>query len=181
MFLHYSVILYIQKKRGNEPDQNNYNNLFFYIENNLRELGFGDVSVNKKMKDLNKIFYDILIKFNENQSDFRMNKKLILKYFEKLSDNEEKRHQFEVYLNNFYNFCFELPSNNMIKGIENYKYWIMAVPKRKTSISKKKMRRSHHKLSSVNVVEDKKSGEYRLSHHVDLKSGFYNGKKILDI
>ena len=122
MFLHYSVILYIQKKRGNKPDQNNYNNLFFYIENNLRELGFGDVSVNKKMKDLNKIFYDILIKFNENQSDFRMNKKLILKYFEKLSDNEEKRHQFEVYLNNFYNFCFELPSNNMIKGIENYKY-----------------------------------------------------------
>ena len=37
--------------------------IFFYnIENNLRELGFGDVSVNKKMKDLNKIFYDILLK-----------------------------------------------------------------------------------------------------------------------
>ena len=57
----------------------------------------------------------------------------------------------------------------------------MAVPKRKTSFSKKRMRRSHHKLKEVNVVEDKKSGEYRLSHHVDLKSGFYNGKKILDI
>tara|TARA_B100001989_G_C24328189_1_gene358621 strand:- start:432 stop:605 length:174 start_codon:yes stop_codon:yes gene_type:complete len=57
----------------------------------------------------------------------------------------------------------------------------MAVPKRKTSISRKKMRRSHHKLSSANAVEDKKSGEYKLSHHVDLKSGFYNGKKILDI
>ena len=57
----------------------------------------------------------------------------------------------------------------------------MAVPKRKTSTSKKKMRRSHQKLRSVNIVEDKKSGEYKLSHHVDLKSGFYNGKKILDI
>ncbi len=57
----------------------------------------------------------------------------------------------------------------------------MAVPKRKTSTSKKKMRRSHHKLRAVNIVEDKKSGEYKLSHHVDLKSGFYNGKKILDI
>ena len=57
----------------------------------------------------------------------------------------------------------------------------MAVPKRKTSTSRKKMRRSHHKLSSVNIVEDKKSGEYKLSHHVDLKSGCYNGKKILDI
>ena len=32
----------------------------------------------------------------------------------------------------------------------------MAVPKRKTSVSKKKMRRSHHKLSSVNIIEDKK-------------------------
>ena len=32
----------------------------------------------------------------------------------------------------------------------------MAVPKRKTSVSKKRMRRSHHKLSSVNLVEDKK-------------------------
>jgi large subunit ribosomal protein L32 len=57
----------------------------------------------------------------------------------------------------------------------------MAVPKRKTSVSKKKMRRSHHRLSSANPVEDKKSGEYKLSHHIDLKSGFYNGKKILDI
>ena len=57
----------------------------------------------------------------------------------------------------------------------------MAVPKRKTSTSKKRMRRSHHKLLSVNVVEDKKSGEYKLSHHIDLKSGYYNGKKILDV
>ena len=57
----------------------------------------------------------------------------------------------------------------------------MAVPKRKTSNSKKKMRRSHHKIISVNVAEDKKSGEYKLSHHIDLKTGYYNGKKILDI
>ena len=57
----------------------------------------------------------------------------------------------------------------------------MAVPKRKTSVSRKKMRRSHHGISNVKVIEDKKTGEYKLSHHVDLKSGFYNGKKILDI
>ena len=34
--------------------------------------------------------------------------------------------------------------------------------KKKNIILKKKMRRSHHKLSSVNIVEDKKSGEYKL-------------------
>ena len=57
----------------------------------------------------------------------------------------------------------------------------MAVPKRKTTVSRRNKRRSHHKISNVNVIEDKKTGEYRVSHHVDLKTGFYNGKKILDI
>jgi|TARA_B110000438_G_C15390483_1_gene468830 large subunit ribosomal protein L32 len=57
----------------------------------------------------------------------------------------------------------------------------MAVPKRKTTPSKRNMRRSHHGVKSTNIVEDKKSGEYRLSHHLDLKTGYYNGKKILDV
>ena len=56
----------------------------------------------------------------------------------------------------------------------------MAVPKRKTSVSRKKMRRSHHKLSSINIIEDKKTGEYRLSHHLDLKTGMYKGRQVLD-
>ena len=56
----------------------------------------------------------------------------------------------------------------------------MAVPKRKTSVSRRNKRRSHHRIVSSNPVEDKKTGEYRLSHHIDLKTGFYNGKKILD-
>ena len=57
----------------------------------------------------------------------------------------------------------------------------MAVPKRKTSVSRRNKRRSHHRIVTTNVIEDKKTGEYRLSHHVDLKTGFYNGKKILDV
>tara|TARA_B100000029_G_scaffold508809_1_gene596557 strand:+ start:1139 stop:1318 length:180 start_codon:yes stop_codon:yes gene_type:complete len=56
----------------------------------------------------------------------------------------------------------------------------MAVPKRKTSKSRRDKRRSHHKISSQNIIEDKKSGEFRLSHHIDLKTGMYNGKQILD-
>ena len=53
----------------------------------------------------------------------------------------------------------------------------MAVPKRKTSTSRRNKRRSHHRIVGANVIEDKKSGEYRLSHHIDLKTGTYNGKK----
>ena len=56
----------------------------------------------------------------------------------------------------------------------------MAVPKRKTSVSRRNKRRSHHKIYNPNIVEDKKSGEYRLSHHLDLKTGMYKGRQVLD-
>ena len=56
----------------------------------------------------------------------------------------------------------------------------MAVPKRKTSVSRKGKRRSHHAVKFKNIIEDKKSGEYRLSHHMDLKTGFYKGRQVLD-
>tara|TARA_B100001057_G_C22060880_1_gene648292 strand:- start:12 stop:347 length:336 start_codon:yes stop_codon:yes gene_type:complete len=110
------------KKKGNKPDQKNYNNLFFYIENNLREMGFGDVSVNKKMKDLNKIFYDILIKISNNSGNFDINDKLIFKYFDKLKNSGNKEHEFTLYLRKFYNFCFELNSENMIQDLQQFKY-----------------------------------------------------------
>ncbi len=56
----------------------------------------------------------------------------------------------------------------------------MAVPKRKTSPSRTGKRRSHMRISTKNVVEDKKSGEYRLSHHLDPKTGIYKGRQVLD-
>ena len=56
----------------------------------------------------------------------------------------------------------------------------MAVPKRKTSKSRRDKRRSHQKIKSVNIIEDKKSGEYRLSHHVDLKTGLYKGRQVFE-
>tara|TARA_Y100001980_G_C14422028_1_gene212787 strand:+ start:55 stop:234 length:180 start_codon:yes stop_codon:yes gene_type:complete len=54
----------------------------------------------------------------------------------------------------------------------------MAVPKRKLSVSRRGKRRSHLAANFKNVVEDKKSGEFRLPHHVDIKTGMYNGKQI---
>ena len=58
----------------------------------------------------------------------------------------------------------------------------MAVPKKKTSKSKSKMRRSHlkNKINKINFVEDKNSGELRRPHHLDKKTGEYKGRKVLD-
>ena len=55
----------------------------------------------------------------------------------------------------------------------------MAVPKRKTSPSKRNMRRSHDSLIKLNIIEDKESGEPRISHRIDKSTGMYIGRHIL--
>jgi large subunit ribosomal protein L32 len=55
----------------------------------------------------------------------------------------------------------------------------MAVPKRKTSPMKRGFRRSADALTAPAYVEDKDSGELRRPHHVDLKTGMYRGRQIL--
>lgn len=56
----------------------------------------------------------------------------------------------------------------------------MAVPRRKTSPSRRGMRRSHDALVAPTYVEDKDSGNLRRPHHVDLKTGMYRGKQVLE-
>jgi len=56
----------------------------------------------------------------------------------------------------------------------------MAVPKSKISNSKRGMRRSTDALKKPSYVEDKDSGELRRPHHIDLKTGMYRGKQILE-
>lgn len=55
----------------------------------------------------------------------------------------------------------------------------MAVPKKKVSRMKRGFRRSADALAQPTYVEDKDSGELRRPHHVDLKTGMYRGRQIL--
>ena len=55
----------------------------------------------------------------------------------------------------------------------------MAVPKRKTTPSKRNMRRSHHALQNKNYVECPNCGEFKLSHHVCKSCGYYNKKLVI--
>ena len=56
----------------------------------------------------------------------------------------------------------------------------MAVPKRKTTPAKRGMRRAHDKIGSDAYIEDKDSGELRRPHHIDLKTGKYRGRQVLE-
>ena len=122
MFIHFSLFLIIYKRNKIIFPQDSYDDLFNAIENNLRELGLGDVAVNKKMKNLNKIFYDILLKINKSDGKLIINENLIIKYFPQLDDSTSKKYQlFNQYFINFYDFCFELHPESMIKDALNFK------------------------------------------------------------
>tara|TARA_B100000886_G_scaffold236109_1_gene165319 strand:- start:9995 stop:10486 length:492 start_codon:yes stop_codon:yes gene_type:complete len=124
MFMHFSILMIVAKKKGSKFNQNSYDNFFNNIEYNLRELGFGDVSVNKKMKDFNKILYDILLKIDlekDKSESFKINNDLVSKYFSSLKGKSNKYIEFERYFTNFFRFCFELPLDNMIEDLKNFK------------------------------------------------------------
>ena len=55
----------------------------------------------------------------------------------------------------------------------------MAVPKKKTSPSRRNMRRSHDALTPVNVQECPNCGAAKLSHHVCSSCGHYKGRQVL--
>ena len=146
MFFHFSILMIIFKHKGKKFDQNQYDQLFNSIENNLRELGYGDVTVNKKMKELNKILYDILLKIKPNFKKTKIvsfNQRIFSKYFEEFKDKENPKYkEIETYFSNFYIFrvffvlkyieirkislyfyifCSKLSLDNILKEVINFK------------------------------------------------------------
>ena len=74
------------------------------------------------MKDLNKVFYDILLKINLDRENFKLNKDLIFKYFQSIDKINDDKYQFlHDYINKFYHFCFDISPENMIKDALNFK------------------------------------------------------------
>ena len=67
-----------------------YDYFFRQIELSLREIGYGDVSINKKMKDYINIFYSILDKINNWNSLDNVKKGEILAFYYKLKGNDLK-------------------------------------------------------------------------------------------
>ena len=57
----------------------------------------------------------------------------------------------------------------------------MAVPKRKTSKSKKMMRKNSHKRPFASAHVCKECGESRESHRVCPSCGYYGGRQVLTV
>ena len=123
--MHFCLILVVFKNEKKQKfSQEIFDNIFLNIEYHIRELGYGDVAVNKKMKSLLRIFYDILLKIKNPKSKKKIiNKIVISNYLEPQSKlSEQLIDELCIYFEKFYYYCFELNNNNMLKGKINFKY-----------------------------------------------------------
>ena len=120
LFFHFAFFLNHYKK---VISKNESQDLFDYfikqIELSIREIGYGDVSVNKKMKEYVNLFYSILEKIVLwNKSDLSTKDEIIKNYL-----NISKDIQFYVdYFEKYRIFLRNNTLNNFSKDILNLKF-----------------------------------------------------------
>ena len=82
LLLHMSFFLKIYKNNNSKDFlQEIHDFIFKQIELSIREIGYGDVSINKNMKKYVNYFYDIVVNFNNWENDDINKKQLILNKF----------------------------------------------------------------------------------------------------
>ena len=120
VLFHLGFILELLKKNSKNKKlaQNIYDSFFINIDLHLREIGHGDVSVNKKMKDLIKLFYEILLYCE--QWDI-LGSKDKMKFLTNLFDTNNKmnfdKQKLLIYLDNYRYNLKDISLNFLIKGI----------------------------------------------------------------
>ena len=129
IFLHISFLfIKIKRNKLNQSYQVFYQKMFDLIfsriEENMREIGYGDVLINKNMKFLVKIFYSILLNCEKYREKNLKSKKMFLRKY--LEQNSVKKHSFDSLLMKYFNkyeaFCFDLNSDSVLKGDLYFNY-----------------------------------------------------------
>ena len=129
IFFHISFLLnkinYKNKsKKHKEFEQKFFDLTFNTIELNMREMGYGDVKINKDMKFLIKIFYNILLNCeNYNKKKESVKLKFLLDYLS-LKDETKALNNTNLvnYFNKYQAFCFDLCLDSVLKGDLNFTY-----------------------------------------------------------
>ena len=129
IFIHISFIfIKIKQNNKNQIYKTFYQKIFDFIFNkielNMREIGFGDTTINKNMKFLVKTFYNIL--FNcEKYKEMSTDDKIIffIKYLELNNVNNTTINEDIIeYFDKYEAFSFDLNPNSVLKGELNFNY-----------------------------------------------------------
>ena len=120
LLLHLSFFLKIYKNNNSKKILQEIHDFFFYqIELSIREIGYGDVSINKNMKKYVNYFYDILIKIDKWENLDNDKKEEIL---EKLINNPKNISFFASYFDKLSSFYKNNTLNFFTKDIEEFKF-----------------------------------------------------------
>ena len=117
--IHFSFFLKIYKKTNNKNTmQEIYDFNFKQLELSIREIGYGDVSINKKMKDYLNLFHKIIIDLHSWDS-FDDNKKTT--FFSNFISKDSNSTFFIDYFKNYQNFLQKNSLNSFINNILDFK------------------------------------------------------------
>ena len=125
IFMHISF-LFIKIKQNNERIvyksfyQKIFDLMFNKIEFNMREIGYGDTAVNKNMKTLVKMFYNILVNC-ENFKEKSQNEKNVF-FSRYLDQNTPNNSPLIKYFDKYQSFCFDLSSDSVLQGNLKFNY-----------------------------------------------------------
>ena len=111
--MHFAFFIKVFTNKENEKIlQEIYDYFFRYLELNIREIGYGDQSINKKMKIYINLFHTILDKFYDWDTSEKTVKSEKIKYFIDFLD--ENDHLVE-YFDNYYENLKKSSLNSHIK------------------------------------------------------------------
>ena len=120
LLLHFSFFLKTYKNSlSKEEAQDLFDFIVRQIELSIREIGYGDVSVNKKMKDYVNLFYSILEKI-ENWDIFDASKKT--KLLGDLMNIKDDNDLFIEYFDKYSHFLTKNSLKNFTKDIIEFKF-----------------------------------------------------------
>ena len=120
LLFHFAFFLREYKKSNDKEYLQKFFDYFFrQIELSLREIGYGDVSINKKMKDYINIFYSILDKINDWNNLDDVKKGEIMGFYYNLKDNHIK---IVNYFNNFEIYLSKTTLKSFTKSVINHKF-----------------------------------------------------------
>ena len=99
--------------------QNFYDYTFRQIELDIREIGYGDQSVNKKMKTYINMLYSIIEKIH-NWENYDKNDKL--KIFNLYIENKDNNEKIVDYFEKYYIYLTKISLNSFIKSVIEHKF-----------------------------------------------------------
>ena len=113
--LHFAFFLKVYKENNDKKIlQEIYDFTFRQVELSIREIGYGDQSINKKMKDYLNLFYGMIDKIHSwDELDIESRNSIMVNFLDNSSNIEYLVKYFENYRSNLKNNTL----NSHIKGV----------------------------------------------------------------